>query len=84
MKLIPITRYGRTCGLCEVCEEVWVTDDVARWRRLHNVSTEIMTLPDRMSLTFILPYSKNVARAWTYETAVMCGQELDENLPYNE
>ncbi|KAG7562858.1 hypothetical protein FFLO_01687 [Filobasidium floriforme] len=28
--------------------------------------------------------TKNVARAWTNETAVMCGQELDENLPYNE
>jgi hypothetical protein len=27
---------------------------------------------------------KNVARAWTMETAVMCGRELSENLPYNQ
>lgn len=28
--------------------------------------------------------SKNVARAWTNETAVMCGRELAEDLPYNQ
>lgn len=28
--------------------------------------------------------TKNVARAWTTETSVMCGKQLDENLPYNE
>ncbi|GFZ44841.1 histone deacetylase [Saitozyma sp. JCM 24511] len=28
--------------------------------------------------------TKNVARAWTYETAVMCGRELSEDLPYNQ
>ena len=28
--------------------------------------------------------SKNVARAWTNETAVMCGVRLPEDLPYNQ
>ncbi|KAK8844563.1 hypothetical protein IAR55_006410 [Kwoniella newhampshirensis] len=28
--------------------------------------------------------TKNVARAWTKETAVMCGRELSEDLPYNQ
>ncbi|WVQ85137.1 hypothetical protein IAT38_007302 [Cryptococcus sp. DSM 104549] len=28
--------------------------------------------------------TKNVARAWTKETAVMCGVELPEDLPYNQ
>jgi hypothetical protein len=29
--------------------------------------------------------SKNVARAWTNETSVMCGiEKLDENLPDNQ
>ncbi|WRT63370.1 uncharacterized protein IL334_000275 [Kwoniella shivajii] len=28
--------------------------------------------------------TKNVARAWTNETAVMCGRELPEDLPYNQ
>lgn len=27
---------------------------------------------------------KNVSRAWTNETSVMCGVKLDENLPYND
>lgn len=27
--------------------------------------------------------TKNVSRAWTNETAIMCGRTLDENLPYN-
>lgn len=27
---------------------------------------------------------RNVARAWTYETAVAIGTELDEELPYND
>jgi hypothetical protein len=29
-------------------------------------------------------YRKNVSRAWTNETSVMCGMQLDENLPYND
>ncbi|ORY30812.1 hypothetical protein BCR39DRAFT_528477 [Naematelia encephala] len=28
--------------------------------------------------------TKNVARAWTNETAVMCGRTLSEDLPYNQ
>lgn len=32
----------------------------------------------------LMGHSKNVARAWTYETAVMCGRELSEDLPYNQ
>ncbi|KAJ9097594.1 histone deacetylase (class I) Clr6 [Naganishia friedmannii] len=28
--------------------------------------------------------TKNVSRAWTNETSVMCGMQLDENLPYND
>ncbi|KAI5449191.1 histone deacetylase (class I) Clr6 [Naganishia albida] len=28
--------------------------------------------------------TKNVSRAWTNETSVMCGVKLDENLPYND
>lgn len=26
---------------------------------------------------------KNVSKAWCKETAIMCGQELPEDLPYN-
>lgn len=37
------------------------------------------------ALTFktLTIHSKNVSRAWTKETSVMCGVDLDENLPYN-
>jgi histone deacetylase 1/2 len=27
---------------------------------------------------------RNVARTWTYETGLLVGQELDEDLPFNE
>lgn len=27
---------------------------------------------------------KNVARTWAYETGIVLGEELDENLPYND
>ncbi|RKP27374.1 hypothetical protein SYNPS1DRAFT_12767, partial [Syncephalis pseudoplumigaleata] len=27
---------------------------------------------------------RNVARAWTYETSILCGVQLDEQLPYND
>ncbi|KAI8048802.1 hypothetical protein BDF22DRAFT_729552 [Syncephalis plumigaleata] len=27
---------------------------------------------------------RNVARAWTYETSILCGVELNEQLPYND
>ena len=27
---------------------------------------------------------RNVSRAWTYETGILTGQKLDENLPFNE
>ena len=27
---------------------------------------------------------RNVARTWAYETGVACGQELPENLPFND
>ncbi|KDN38203.1 hypothetical protein K437DRAFT_240226 [Tilletiaria anomala UBC 951] len=27
---------------------------------------------------------RNVARTWTYETGILLGQELDENLPFND
>ncbi len=69
---------SRSCGVCKVCKELQSPDHDARRRRLYYVSAA------GLLGVVLTSCRKNVARAWTYETAVMCGKTLSEDLPYNQ
>ena len=73
-----VTEIPRSRGVRKICQKLQPAHRHAGRRRVYYVGDQFgarRTLSQRR---------KNVARAWTLETAVMCGRELSEDLPYNQ
>jgi hypothetical protein len=66
--------------VCAVHQDIQSSRDDVGWWRVYYV--RLLKLPRAELNDSIL--RKNVARAWTNETAVMCDRELSEDLPYNQ
>jgi hypothetical protein len=64
--------------MCPIHQELRYPDNDVRWRWIYYVSLLDHELGGKLT------GSKNVARAWTLETAVMCDRNLSHDLPYNQ
>lgn len=69
--------------MCKVFEDFQCTIDVTWWWGVYDVSANPGTRSPA-NLMQVTGFRKNVARAWTRETAIACGQELSEDLPSNQ